>query len=493
MGFEPFADPKSATLANPRLSATPDADPAGASPADFPEPELLMTLPKVRFAPSPTGRLHVGNIRTALVNWLFAKGQGGIFVLRIDDTDTERSTLANEEAIYADLGWLGLNWDETFKQSDRFKRYDEAAEQLKAKGLLYPCYETADELERRRKIALSRGKPPVYDRAALSLTGEERAAFEKEGRKPHWRFKLSGGEAAWVDLVRGQQVIDTSSVSDPILIREDGSYLYTLPSVVDDVDAKITHIVRGEDHVTNSGAQLEIFRALGAEPPELAHMPLLIGADGQGLSKRLGSLSVGQLRDDGFEPMAISSLLAKLGTSDPVEPRESLETLAAEFSFSKIGRAPARFDEQELLGVNAAIVHGLSFEVAKARLAKQKYGEQATETFWETVRANMNTMADAAMWLTVVYGEGLVGPDLDDEDRAFVTEAAKLFPAGEVAPESWKTWTEAVKAKTGRKGKGLYMPLRRVLTDQERGPEMDRMLMLIGADKARMRLEAAGS
>ena len=256
---------------------------------------------KVRFAPSPTGKLHVGNIRTALVNWLFAKGQDGVFVLRIDDTDLERSTKENEDGIRNDLTWLGMTWDETFKQSERFARYTEAAEELKAKGLLYPCYETPEELERRKKIAQSRGKPPVYDRAALELTDADRKELEAQGRKPHWRFKLSGGRAEWVDLVRGQQSIDTSSVSDPVLIREDGSFLYTMPSVVDDVDAKITHVIRGEDHVTNSGAQIEIFLALGAKPPEMAHMPLLIGADGQGLSKRLGSLSAEQLRAEGYE------------------------------------------------------------------------------------------------------------------------------------------------------------------------------------------------
>jgi glutamyl-tRNA synthetase len=333
---------------------------------------------KVRFAPSPTGKLHVGNIRTALVNWLFAKGQGGTFVLRIDDTDLERSTKENEEGIRRDLTWLGMTWDETFKQSEKFERYRQAAEELKAKGLLYPCYETADELERRKKIALSRGKPPVYDRAALELTDEQRKALEAEGRKPHWRFKLSGGRAEWNDLVRGQQSIDTSSVSDPVLIREDGSFLYTMPSVVDDVDAKITHVIRGEDHVTNSGAQIEIFLALGAQPPEMAHMPLLIGADGQGLSKRLGSLSAEQLRNEGYEPLALLSLLSKIGTSDPVEARESLQQLALEFSFSKMGRAPARFDENELNGLNAQIVHAMSFEMVKPRLEKLAYGDQAT-------------------------------------------------------------------------------------------------------------------
>lgn len=443
---------------------------------------------KVRFAPSPTGKLHVGNIRTALINWLFARSQNGVFVLRIDDTDLERSTKANEDAIREDLTWLGMTWDETFKQSDRFDRYREAAEMLKGKGLLYPCYETADELERRRKIALSRGKPPVYDRAGLHLTDKERKDLESEGRKPHWRFKLSGGPAEWVDLVRGQQSIDTSSVSDPIVIREDGSFLYTMPSVVDDVDSKITHIVRGEDHVTNSGAQIEIFLAMGAPPPEMAHTPLLIGADGQGLSKRLGSLSAEQLRAEGCEPMAITSLLAKLGTSDPVEARESLQQLALEFSFSKIGRAPARFDEGELDNLNAHIVHGMTFDGVKPRLAKLAYGDQATPDFWDAVRGNLETVEDAQLWLAVVYGGGLTGPDLMPEDQEFIGEAAKLFPEGDVTPTTWKDWVDAVKAKTGRKGKQLFMPLRRVLTDQEHGPEMDKMLVLIGAKKARDRL-----
>lgn len=446
---------------------------------------------KVRFAPSPTGKLHVGNIRTALVNWLFAKGQGGTFVLRIDDTDLERSTKENEDGIREDLTWLGMTWDETFKQSEKFDRYAAAAEELKAKGLLYACYETAEELERRKKIALSRGKPPVYDRASLALTADERAKLEAEGRKPHWRFKLSGGRAEWNDLVRGQQSIDTSSVSDPVLIREDGSFLYTMPSVVDDIDAKITHVIRGEDHVTNSGAQIEIFLAFGATPPEMAHMPLLIGADGQGLSKRLGSLSAQQLRAEGYEPLSILSLLGKIGTSDPVEARESLQQLAMEFAFSKMGRAPARFDENELSALNAQIVHAMSFEAVQPRLAKLAYGDKATPEFWDAIKGNLKGVPDAALWLAVVYGGGLTGPELDADDQAFIGEAAKLFPEGEVTATTWKEWVDAVKAKTGRKGKGLFMPLRRVLTDQEHGPEMDKMLLLIGGDKARARLVQA--
>jgi glutamyl-tRNA synthetase len=460
-------------------------------PPNLPSAGTCAMTVKVRFAPSPTGKLHVGNIRTALVNWLFTRSQNGIFVLRIDDTDLERSTKENEDGIREDLTWLGLNWDETFKQSERFGRYEQVAEELKAKGLLYPCYETAEELERRKRIALSRGKPPVYDRAALALTEAQRKDLEAEGRKAHWRFRLSGKRAEWVDLVRGQQSIDTSSVSDPVLIREDGSFLYTMPSVVDDVDAKITHVIRGEDHVTNSGAQIEIFLALGAQPPEMAHMPLLIGADGQGLSKRLGSLSAEQLRNEGYEPMAILSLLAKIGTSDPVESRESLQQLALEFSFSKIGRAPARFDENELNGLNAQIVHGMSFETVKPRLAKLPYGDNATAEFWDAVKGNLKGVPDAALWLAVVYGGGLTGPDLDADDKAFIGEAAKLFPAGDVTLDTWGAWIDAVKAKTGRKGKGLFQPLRRVLTDQEHGPEMNKVLVLIGGDKARERLVQA--
>jgi len=448
-----------------------------------------MTAPIVRFAPSPTGRLHVGNVRTALINWLFAKGQGGTFILRIDDTDTERSTAAFERGIREDLAWLGLDWDESFSQSDRFAEYDKAAETLKAMGLLYPAYETADELERKRKIALSRGRPPVYDRAALNLNDAGRAALEAEGRKPHWRFKLSGERVDWDDLVRGPQSIDTSSLSDPILIREDGSYLYTLPSVVDDIFADITHVVRGEDHVTNSGAQIEIFRALGGHAPAMAHTPLLIGADGQGLSKRLGSLSIQQLAADGFEPMAIASLLAKIGTSDNVEARDSLEALAGEFDFAKIGRSPARFDEAELRNVNSQILHGLSFEAMKTRLAVIDSRATADPRFWETVRENCETLNDVVEWVGVVYGD--VPPLVEDEDRDFIANAAQHLPEGlEFGEGAWQAWTLALKEATGRKGKALFKPLRMAVTGRDHGPDMAAILMLMGRSKVEERLAA---
>jgi glutamyl-tRNA synthetase len=445
-----------------------------------------MTAPIVRFAPSPTGRLHVGNVRTALINWLFAKGQQGKFILRIDDTDTERSTQEYEDGIRTDLTWLGLVWDDSFSQSKRFAEYDAAADKLREMGLLYPCYETADELDRKRKIALSRGRPPVYDRAALELSDEDKAKLEAEGRTPHWRFKLSGGRVEWTDLVRGDQSIDTSSLSDPILIREDGSYLYTLPSVVDDIEAKITHVVRGEDHVTNSGAQIEIFKALGGTAPDMAHTPLLIGADGQGLSKRLGSLSMGELRAQGYEPMAVSSLLAKIGTSDNVEARETLGQLVAEFDFGKIGRAPARFDETELLSLNAAILHGLPFEAVKDRLADVD-PRAADEAFWTVVRENCSLLPDVAAWVETVFGE--ITPLVDAEDKDFVATAATLLPEGDLTGESWSQWANAVKAETGRKGRGLFMTLRKALTGQEHGPDMGALLPLIGRDRALRRLQ----
>ena len=287
-----------------------------------------MSSPIVRFAPSPTGKLHVGNVRTALMNVLFVKNQGGTFVLRIDDTDLERSTAAYEQGIRDDLSWLGVSWGRTFKQSERFEMYDAAANKLREAGLLYACYETSEELDRQRKLQRVAGKPPIYNRAGLSLSDEEKAAFEAEGRSPHWRFKLSGGTVTWTDMVRGEQSIDMSSLSDPVLIRGDGSYLYTLPSVVDDIEAKITHVIRGEDHVTNSGAQIEIFKALSDHLPEFAHTPLLVGADGKSLSKRLGSLSMSELREQSIEPLTIASLLAKIGTSDPIEIRPSLDQLA---------------------------------------------------------------------------------------------------------------------------------------------------------------------
>jgi glutamyl-tRNA synthetase len=437
---------------------------------------------RLRFAPSPTGRIHVGNVRTALMNWLFALREGGQVLLRIDDTDLARSTKEYEQGIEDDLRWLGLHWHERANQSHRFEAYESAAAKLKAAGLLYPAYETEDELERRRKIAQATGKPPVYDRAALRLSADERAALEREGRKPHWRFKLSGARKEWVDLVRGPQSIDTASLSDPVLIREDGAFLYTLPSVVDDIDFKITHIVRGEDHVTNSGVQIEIFEALCGPVPQFGHFPLLVGADGGALSKRIGSLGVGELAAEGYEPMAVLSHLAKIGTSDPVEARHSIEALAAEFSFDKIGRAPARFDPEELKRVNAAILHALDYMSVRERLAKLEADKG--EGFWNAVRANIQLLPEVRQWAHIV--DGPIEPFVPDS--AFAAAAAEVLPSGAYDATSWQVFTNAVKEKTGAKGKALFMPLRQALTGLDHGPEMAALFPLIGEARARKRL-----
>lgn len=443
-------------------------------------------MTKVRFAPSPTGKLHVGNVRTALFNYLFARKAGGTFVLRIDDTDLERSTQEYEDGIRTDLTWLGMTWDETFKQSERFDRYNAAAEDLKAKGLLYACYETGEELDRKRRLQMANGRPPVYDRAALQLTDAEKAALEAEGRKPHWRFKLSGNPVSWTDLVRGDVTIETSSLSDPILIREDGSYLYTLPSVCDDIDAEITHIIRGEDHTTNSGAQIEIFEALGGKAPSFGHQALLVGADGGKLSKRLGSLSMQDLREEeGFEAMAVNSLLGRIGTSDPVEPFMALEDLLDGFSLDRLTRSPARFDPEELARLNAKILHETGYAVVQERLAAMD--ADAGEAVWAAVRPNLERLREAKDWAALVNGP--VTPVIEDEDADFIAAAADALPAGELTEASWGEWTGALKAATGRKGKGLFMPLRHALTGQPRGPEMAVLLPLIGRDKVLARLQ----
>ena len=440
-------------------------------------------MTKVRFAPSPTGKLHVGNVRTAIFNFLFARKAGGTFVLRIDDTDVERSTQAFEDGIRADLAWLGISWDETFKQSDRFDRYAAAAEALKAKGLLYPCYESGDDLERKRRLQMANGRPPVYDRAALDLTDAEIAAFEAEGRKPHWRFKLSGNPVKWTDMVRGPVSIETSSLSDPILIRGDGSYLYTLPSVVDDIDAEITHIIRGEDHTTNSGAQIEIFEALGGKAPLFGHQALLVGADGGKLSKRLGSLGIQELRDtQGLEPMAIMSLLAKIGTSDPVDAFAELDGLLDGFDLGKLSRSPARFDDEELKRVNAKLLHAMSYADARPKLAE--LGADKGEAVWEAVRPNLEVLGDVKAWAALI--DGPVTPVIEEADYA--AAAAEHLPAGDLDGESWSAWTNALKAATGRKGKQLFMPLRLMLTGEARGPEMAVLLPLIGREKVLKRL-----
>ena len=436
---------------------------------------------KVRFAPSPTGKLHVGNVRTALVNWMFAKGQGGSFVLRIDDTDLARSTAEFEQGIEEDLTWLGLVWDERYNQSKRFDRYEEAAGRLKASGRLYACYETAEELDRRRKVQLSRGLPPIYDRAALKLTEAEKAAYEAEGRRPYWRFRLDGKRVAWEDLARGHAEVDTASMSDPVLIREDGLFLYTLPSVVDDIDMGITHVIRGEDHVTNTGAQIEIFEALEGPVPAFAHMPLLVGADGHALSKRLGSLSISEMRGKGYEPIAVTSHLGRIGTSDPLEVAASVEELGKNFSFSRMGRSPARYDTADLDRLNAQALHAMDYAAARPRL--QALGVEMDETVWNTLRPNLQKLADVVDLQRIISGP--VTPVI--EDPAFAAAALEVLPEV-VDGDAWSIWTQAVKERTGAKGKALFMPLRLILTGQSHGPDMASLVPLIGRERIVRRL-----
>jgi len=435
-----------------------------------------------RFAPSPTGKLHVGNLRTALHNWMFARKQGGRFLLRIDDTDAERSEEAFVEAIRADLAWLGLNPDGEERQSARFDRYEARLAELAAAGRVYPAYETAQELELKRKVLLGRGLPPVYDRAALALTDADRAKLEAEGIRPHWRFRLDhDAMIEWDDLVRGPQRFDPKTMSDPVVRRADGSWLYLLPSVIDDVDMAISHVVRGEDHVSNTATQLQMFEALGAAAPCFAHEALLTGNEGK-LSKRLGSLGIEHFREIGIEPQALIALLARLGTSDPVEPLVDSTPLIESFDFARFGRAPARFDEEELAQLNARIVHQLDYAAVKDRLPAGM-----TEAGWAAIRPNLSTIAEAADWWSVV--EGPVTASIAEEDRPFLAEAANIAATLDWS-NPWPELTGALKEATGRKGRALFLPLRLALTGREHGPDMAALLPLIGKDAA---LERFGS
>lgn len=446
--------------------------------------------PVYRFAPSPTGRLHVGNARVALVNWLMARRAGGSFRLRLDDTDTDRSRPELAAAIETDLAWLGLAWDGAVaRQSDRSARYAEAAAQLKAAGRLYPCYETPEELDLKRKSTLAQGKPPVYDRAALALTAAERARMEEAGRKPHWRFKLAPGTIAWSDMVRGPVQFDAAKLSDPVLLRADGSPLYHLPSVVDDIDMAVTHVVRGEDHVDNTALHIQLFAALGASLPEFVHLPLMLDTTGHKLSKRLGGLSLAELRDAGIEAMALNSYLARLGTADPVEPVTDLALIAERFDIAHMGRAAPRFDPDELAALNARLLHKLPFDAVRDRLAAIGAGAIGPEA-WETLRTAVTRLSDIAQWVPVVAGAPLAAA-APDADRPHLAEALRLLPQAPWGPDTWGQWTKALGAATGRKGKELFMPLRRALTGHEHGPEMKALLPLIGAARARARLAAA--
>ena len=440
---------------------------------------------KVRFAPSPTGFLHVGNARLAVANHLFALRYGATFLLRLDDTDRERSRDEYAAGIEADLRWLGIEWGESFRQSDRTAHYEAAAEQLKRAGRLYPCFESEEELTAKREMRVRRHEPPVYDRAMLKLTADQRARAEANGKRPYWRFRLTDAPVGWVDGVGGRREVKLPSVSDPVLIRADGTPLYTFTSVVDDAESGVSHVIRGEDHITNTGVQIDVARALGAAIPSFAHLPLLVDADGGKLSKRTGSVSLRGLRGDGIEPVALAAYLARLGTADDPAP-VPWDELARTFELRRYGKAAARFDGAQLLALNRRVLHDLPFEAARDRLPPG-----ATPAFWAAVRGNLDMMSEARGWWDVVAGS-IVPPHLPD-DAEFLRAALAALPAEPWDNDVWTAWTGALKAATGRKGRALFMPLRQALTGEEHGPELRALLPLIGRTRAAARLREAAA
>jgi glutamyl-tRNA synthetase len=446
----------------------------------------------VRFAPSPTGHIHIGNARTALFNWLFASKNSGRFIQRFDDTDAERSRQEYADAILYDLHWLGIFQDATEYQSKRFDWYWAAVDRLRKAGVLYPCYETAEELDLRRKIRRTRGQPPVYGREALALTHSEVAEYQSDGRKPHWRFLLPNfngdplqperTEVSWNDLIRGEETVDLASLSDPVLVREDGTFLYTLPSVVDDIDLSVTHVIRGDDHVTNTGVQIELFKALGAEPPAFGHHNLLTTASGEGLSKRSGALSIASLREDGLEPMAVASLAVLVGTSENVTAVPTMAELAERFDLASTSKSASKFDPEDLVALNRTLLHHMPFSEARDRLvALDIFGDQA-EPFWNAVRGNVDKLTDAVHWWRILRQGPEMEPDLSDRDKDFVREAFDLLPPEPWDQGIWKSWTAEVKEKSGRKGKALFAPLRLALTGLASGPELADLLPLLGRE-----------
>ena len=437
-----------------------------------------------RFAPSPTGFLHIGNVRTALLAWLQAKSQGGKFILRIDDTDRERSKKEYEVAIKRDLEWLGLEWDETYKQSERMDKYLAAKEKLIASGRLYPCYESQEELDMKKKNLMKRGLPPIYDRSSLKLTDSENKYFEDRGIKPHWRFMLNSEEITWNDRIRGEMSFKPENITDPILFKEDGNMTYTLASVVDDIELNITHIMRGEDHLSNSATHIQIFKALGIQKiPHLSHLSLLASKSGE-ISKRLGGFDVASLRDNGIEAMSINSFLAKIGTSDPVECFYSLDDLKKSFDISKFSKAPINYEFEDLQKFNAKMVHNMPFDMFQTRLNEIGI-TTTTEEFWKAMHGNIDTISDAKTWYDVCYGD--ITP-VDSIDKEFLKISADLLQDVEWNESTWSIWTEKIKQQTNKKGKELFLPLRLSLTGYESGPEMKLLILLIGKDKVLQRL-----
>ncbi|WP_108838139.1 glutamate--tRNA ligase [Tateyamaria sp. Alg231-49] len=436
-----------------------------------------------RFAPSPTGYIHVGNLRTALMNYLIARKAGGTFILRIDDTDPERSKEEYVDAIKADLEWLGLHWDRVERQSERLDRYAAAADTLRANGRFYEAFETPTELDLKRKKQLNMGKPPVYDRAALDLSEAEKDALRAERGQGVWRFKLDQTRIEWTDGILGDISIDAASVSDPVLIRQDGQVLYTIASVVDDMEMGVTDVVRGSDHVTNTATQIQIIEALGGTAPRFAHHSLLTGPQGEALSKRLGTLALRDLRERGVEPMALLSLMARLGASDPVELRSEMAELIEGFDVSRFGSAPTKFDEADLFPLTGRYLQSLPLDAVVERIEAIGVSSELAPAFWTVMRDNIETLGDLEGWWTLCRDGA--DPVIEDEDREFVAQAIAMLPDGPFTPDTWGAWTGAVKEATGRKGRGLFMPLRKALTGQAHGPDMAALMPLLQVVKAR--------
>ncbi|MDG1768992.1 MAG: glutamate--tRNA ligase [Yoonia sp.] len=428
-----------------------------------------------RFAPSPTGYLHIGNLRAALFNYAIARQNGGTFVLRIDDTDQERSKDEYIQGIKDDLTWLGLTWDRVEHQSARMDMYLDAKQKLIDMGRLYECFETPIELDLKRKKQLNMGKPPVYDRAALDLSEAEKDALRAE-RGSHWRFKLDHARIEWDDEIVGTISIDAASVSDPVLFKNDGQILYTLASVVDDTEMGMTNVVRGSDHITNTATQIQIMQALGGTIPRFAHHSLLTGPQGEALSKRLGTLALRDLRAQGVAPQAILSLMARLGSSDPVELRATVQEIVDGFDISKFGSAPTKFDADDLGPLTARYLATLTADDVAETLANVPAEQRPA--FWAAIKGNINSLEDVAGWWTF-FQKGPSAPLIADEDREFVAQAFDMLGNPPYADDTWSTWTSAVKEATGRKGKGLFMPLRKAVTGLERGPEMADVMPLL--------------
>ena len=436
-----------------------------------------------RFAPSPTGLLHVGNVRAALMNYLLAKKSNGVFILRIDDTDQERSKQEYIEAIKIDLEWLGLEWDRIEYQSSRLDLYDSASDKLRSIDLLYECFETPSELDLKRKKQLNMGKPPVYDRAAMALSDEEKSKLRSDRGDGHWRFKLERNRIEWNDGILKDLSIDAASVSDPVLIRADGQYLYTLASVVDDIEMGITDVVRGSDHVTNTATQIQMIKSLGGDIPNFSHHSLLTGPGGEALSKRLGTLALKDLRDAGIQPAALCSLMARLGSSQPVELRLTLDEIAKDFDLSIFGSAPTKFDEKDLYPLTHRYLQTLNLSDIQQNLASLGVPMNLAQSFWEITRENIDTLNDLSVWWDI-FSKG-AEPVIAEVDQEFVKKAMSVLPIGPFDEFTWSKWTEEVKQLTGRKGKGLFMPLRLALTGRERGPDMAKILPLLQNIKAK--------